>query len=509
MWMEVEGKEAGSPVSVGMHVDVNGEEESVVTGSRERVGVETKSGYSVWSGCKRLLSMSGSQLDLSGDPPIKRDGFRRDFTSMVYNPQEAQLVHIPVGHYVQIFVPFSVIDMQVLHGGGLESLQVFGTDVYLHTSNYFGAAVHAGMINFEDFIELVYQADKPMEVVTNPISLERRKVKVSKVLGVSFCFQVLQPPEDGYVGSYRNGIASHNWHSFSARAFKFQSVYLFVKTSVNTRCMIPCGGTPTHQIRLTRKDIDRLSGVGDRTSVPLTNKDTRSAVVHRRPSLYLTEDCSVDAATGQARSFYIPNVTILFNLTNDPCVKYNLGAVSDRGYNIKLRTSYRLLSEVLYLEHKRTRYELCAEEKTPSSSQSLEPVIRYRFSIVLNPISVSRQVVTRPLPETSLNILYQDLEWRDFSWGASEISIRGKEFPLSSLFYVSRTHPIEVPTSPLDDAVPSDMFPVPAVGDEEGVVTMPPPESTSAGEVSTATPGPIQAQATDVCGGESSEGPQT
>ena len=86
--------------------------------------------------------------------------------------------------------------------------------------------------------------------------------------------------------------------------------------------------------------------------------------------------------------------------------------MSDRGYNIKLRTSYRLLSEVLYLEHKRTRYELCAEEKTPSSSQSLEPVIRYRFSIVLNPISVSRQVVTRPLPETSLNILYQDLEWR-------------------------------------------------------------------------------------------------
>ena len=55
----------------------------------------------------------------------------------------------------------------------------------------------------------------------------------------------------GYVGSYRYGIASHNWHSFSARAFKFQSVYLFVKTveliSFGAECFSFCSTNVCHR----------------------------------------------------------------------------------------------------------------------------------------------------------------------------------------------------------------------------------------------------------------------
>jgi hypothetical protein len=46
-------------------------------------------------------------------------------------------------------------------------------------------------------------------------------------------------------------------------------------------------------------------------------------------------------------------VTVVFNLTNEPWLKYNMPAVADRGLKPHEWTSARLHSSVLYLENDR------------------------------------------------------------------------------------------------------------------------------------------------------------
>ena len=50
---------------------------------------------------------------------------------------------------------------------------------------------------------------------------------------------------------------------------------------------------------------------------------------------------------------FMPELCFLFNLCNEPWLKYSLQAVADRGLKQWQWTSARLLSEVLYLETKR------------------------------------------------------------------------------------------------------------------------------------------------------------
>jgi hypothetical protein len=47
---------------------------------------------------------------------------------------------------------------------------------------------------------------------------------------------------------------------------------------------------------------------------------------------------------------YVPQVTVLYNLCNEPWSKYSLGAVADRGLRPRQWTSVRLRAEVLLLE---------------------------------------------------------------------------------------------------------------------------------------------------------------
>ena len=50
---------------------------------------------------------------------------------------------------------------------------------------------------------------------------------------------------------------------------------------------------------------------------------------------------------------HMPELCFLFNLCNEPWVKYSLQAVADRGLKQWQWTSARLLSEVMYLETRR------------------------------------------------------------------------------------------------------------------------------------------------------------
>ena len=54
----------------------------------------------------------------------------------------------------------------------------------------------------------------------------------------------------------------------------------------------------------------------------------------------------------------IREVTVLYNLCNEPWLKYSMAAVADKGFKKSQWTSARLRRDTLYLETKDGRYQL-------------------------------------------------------------------------------------------------------------------------------------------------------
>ena len=65
-------------------------------------------------------------------------------------------------------------------------------------------------------------------------------------------------------------------------------------------------------------------------------------------------------------------VTIQYNLCNEPWLKYSMAAVADRGLKPSQWTSARLHKEVLFLETLRERYELSRVD-TPAAAAPADP----------------------------------------------------------------------------------------------------------------------------------------
>ena len=65
-------------------------------------------------------------------------------------------------------------------------------------------------------------------------------------------------------------------------------------------------------------------------------------------------------------------VTIQYNLCNEPWLKYSMAAVADRGLKPSQWTSARLHKEVIYLETQKQRYELSRVE-SPSTTGAEPP----------------------------------------------------------------------------------------------------------------------------------------
>lgn len=69
-------------------------------------------------------------------------------------------------------------------------------------------------------------------------------------------------------------------------------------------------------------------------------------------------------------------VTIQYNLCNEPWLKYSMPAVADRGLKASQWTSARLHKEVIYLETHNQRYELSRVD-VPSTAAADPPPVRH------------------------------------------------------------------------------------------------------------------------------------
>ncbi|EOD34653.1 hypothetical protein EMIHUDRAFT_363397 [Emiliania huxleyi CCMP1516] len=207
------------------------------------------------------------------------------------------------------------------------------------------------------------------------------------------------PAQDAYTGSERSGFASRDWSgAHKGVSFKVE------------RCLQHSAGTvPPPQLSLLRPGASR--------QMP-------------------TSLCVQEAGPGE--SFSVPPSASLaiFNLSNEPCYKYSLALVADQDTQAARWTSTRLLREALYLESKQRRFEL-AYKGTSAGGYAT-----YTFSQVHSPQSMDRRALEGlgvPLPASSVKVLHSGVDWEEIVWGPCYLRLRGEEYPLLRLQYVSHT----------------------------------------------------------------------
>ncbi|CAD6209070.1 unnamed protein product [Miscanthus lutarioriparius] len=235
------------------------------------------------------------------------------------------------------------------------------------------------------------------------------------------------PPQESYTSTLRNNVRSRAWGAGIGCSFRIE------------RCCIVKKGGGTIDLE------QRLA-------------------THQLWSLLLLRLWLSNALRQQR---FVREVTIQYNLCNEPWLKYSISIVADKGLKKSLYTSARLKKgEVIYLETHFDRYELCfsgekprivgsssnaseaeAEKHQSSSHHSqngdrrvveheIRDVFRWSRCKKAMPESAMRSIGI-PLPANQLEVLQDNLEWEDVQWSQTGVWVAGKEHPLARVHFLS------------------------------------------------------------------------
>eukprot|EP00761_Pharyngomonas_kirbyi_P002940 gb/GECH01002944.1/.p1 GENE.gb/GECH01002944.1/~~gb/GECH01002944.1/.p1 ORF type:complete len:419 (+),score=113.62 gb/GECH01002944.1/:1-1257(+) len=151
---------------------------------------------------------------------------------------------------------------------------------------------------------------------------------------------------------------------------------------------------------------------------------------------------------------FIPNVTLTFNISNEPCLKYSLGVVADQSHHRQHWTSFRLKTQVMFIETEYSRFELSQQRtlstnNTPTTKtttitnqhfESKKGSYLYRWAKVNNPARLDRNTLNKiniPLDESRITIMFHSLKWNEIKWGPKSVHVRNQEFPLRRILFAS------------------------------------------------------------------------
>ena len=123
---------------------------------------------------------------------------------------------------------------------------------------------------------------------------------------------------------------------------------------------------------------------------------------------------------------FMKEVTLLFNLSNDPCYKYNLNLIIGYKLNDIKLLSERLVNEVFYFETDLKRYEL-----------SLNNNNTYNWFEVNDPYARIKSNV--PLDNKFKTGINKNLKWNDINWLESGIEIVNVNYNILKLFSIKKT----------------------------------------------------------------------
>eukprot|EP01134_Creolimax_fragrantissima_P005665 CFRG5665T1 len=127
---------------------------------------------------------------------------------------------------------------------------------------------------------------------------------------------------------------------------------------------------------------------------------------------------------------HLSDCSIVFNLSNDPVLKYSTTLVEDRGVSHQSFTSARFLKESLYVETLTRRFQISASRKANSGSNKC----LFMFAEVKKPFAVTNSNAERvvPLPAHLVNVLQDVLTWNDFVWTTEGVTVQGNRYKLQS-----------------------------------------------------------------------------
>lgn len=287
--------------------------------------------------------------------------------------------------------------------------QLWGTDIYTDDSDLVAVLMHTGYCR--------PTASPP------PLAIQELCATI-RVL----------PPQDSYTSMLRNNVRSRAWGVGIGCSYRVERCCI-VKKGGGTIDLEPC--------------LTHTSAV-EPTLAPVAVERT------------MTTRAAASNALRQQR--FVREVTIQYNLCNEPWIKYSISIVADKGLKKPLYTSARLKKgEVLYLETHSCRYELCfTGEKMVKAAQlhgteEMEKSHNHQHSsngekhdpenILIDVFRWSRckkplpQKVMRsvgiPLPLDYLEVLEENLDWEDVKWSQTGVWIAGKEYPLARVHFLS------------------------------------------------------------------------
>lgn len=289
--------------------------------------------------------------------------------------------------------------------------QLWGTDIYTDDSDLVAVLMHTGYCR----------------LTTSPPPPAIQELRAT--------IRVL-PPQDCYTSTLRNNVRSRAWGAAIGCSYRVERCCI-VKKGGGTIDLEPC---LTHTLSV------------EPTLAPMAVERT------------MTTRAAASNALRQQR--FVREVTIQYNLCNEPWIKYSISVVADKGLKKPLYTSARLKKgEVLYLETHSQRYELCYNgEKTVSaiaSSQILESeadklqtpsnnaheqngdgekmlvdVFRWSRCKRALPLKMMRSTGI-PLPLECVEVLEENIDWEDVQWSQTGVWIGGKEYPLARVHFLS------------------------------------------------------------------------
>ncbi|OQU80376.1 hypothetical protein SORBI_3007G117400 [Sorghum bicolor] len=294
----------------------------------------------------------------------------------------------------------------------VKGAQLWGTDVYTNDSDLVAVLMHTGYCS---------PTSSPP-----PSAIQELRATV-RVL----------PPQESYTSTLRNNVRSRAWGAGIGCSFRIERCCIVKKG----------GGTIDLEPRLSH------TSAVEPTLAPVAVERT------------MTTRAAASNALRQQR--FVREVTIQYNLCNEPWLKYSISIVADKGLKKSLYTSARLKKgEVIYLETHFNRYELCFNGEKPrligSSSNAsesetekhqsgshhsqngdrcyveheLRDVFRWSRCKKAMPESAMRSIGI-PLPADQLEVLQDNLEWEDVQWSQTGVWVSGKEYPLARVHFLS------------------------------------------------------------------------
>ncbi|PRW57876.1 zinc finger CCCH domain-containing 13-like [Chlorella sorokiniana] len=283
---------------------------------------------------------------------------------------------------VEVRIPAHCLTSNNRH---VRARQLWGSDVYTEDSDLVAVLMHCGYWYH---------------------SLTHPPAQVAEVRAV------LKPqePRDSYPSTARNSIRSRAWAApIEGCSYSVEKCWVVTRSGTSVDLAPNLEGLPAAAPTFTPSHMERII--------------TRSS-----------------GAGGRQRQ--VQEVTVMFNLVNEPWPKYNMQAVADRGLKPHEWTSARLHSTVLYLESHKERFELALASPAGNEAdgEAAGGGERYRFSRCKRPLPAA--VMSKlgvPLPESERSVLHEGLSWEEIQWGANGVSLRGQLFPLVRIHFMPQT----------------------------------------------------------------------